>query len=65
VAADTIGTVKAFLGMKQVKLQQDVQVDILKKIMNQEKQAAREMLETMPPVSPSLSHLGNNLDIYI
>jgi len=63
--SDAVGTVKAYLGTKQVKLQQDVQVNILRQIMKQEKQAAQDLLETMPPTLPNPPHLGNNLDIYV
>ncbi|MDF9409406.1 MAG: hypothetical protein A4E52_00367 [Pelotomaculum sp. PtaB.Bin013] len=62
---DAVGTVKAYLGVKQVKLQQDVQVNILRQIMNQEKQSVQDLLETMPQTSPNPPHLGNNLDLYV
>lgn len=62
---DAVGTVKAYLGIKQVKLQQDVQVNILHQIMNQEKQSIQDLLETMPQTSPNPPHLGNNLDLYV
>lgn len=62
---DALGTVKAYLGVKRVKLQQDVQVNILRQIMNQEQQSVQDLLEAMPQASPNPPHLGNNLDMYV
>lgn len=63
--SDIAGTVKAYLGMKQVKLHKDVQVNILRQIMKQEQQSARDLLTTMPKKSPNPPHLGNNIDFYV
>jgi len=65
MGSGTVGTVKAYLGTKKVKLQQDVQTNILRQIMQQEKQVAQDILETMPKALPNPPHLGNNLDIYV
>ncbi|OPY59633.1 MAG: hypothetical protein A4E55_00124 [Pelotomaculum sp. PtaU1.Bin035] len=62
---DTVGVVKAYFGTKQVKLQKDVQVNILRQVMDQEKRAGQDLLENTLPASKNPPHLGNNIDIYI
>lgn len=65
MAGDMVGTVKAYLGMKQVKLQQDVQTSILREIMKQEKQSAQDLLAMLPNPLPNPPHLGKNIDLYV
>lgn len=52
--------------MKMIKQQGEVQTLVLRKAMDQQKQAAEMLLETMPqPAVSNPPHLGSNVDLYV
>ncbi len=52
--------------MQMIKQQGEVQTLILRKAMDQQKQASEMLLETMPQQAVSNPpHLGNNVDLYV
>jgi hypothetical protein len=42
-----------------------VQVNILKKAMDNQQASMAEILKGLPPVAPGPSHLGNNIDVRV
>lgn len=42
-----------------------VGITMLRKSMDTEKQQAAQILETIPPIAPGPSHLGQNIDIRV
>ncbi|MFZ5632374.1 MAG: YjfB family protein [Bacillota bacterium] len=53
------------VGAQQANLLGQVQTSLLRKAMDQEKEATKTLIESMLPKAPNPPHLGNNVDRYV
>ena len=61
-----INNVRAYMGQRQIRLEKNVQANILRQIIDQADKSPDELSEmdaNKPRSNPP--HLGNNLDVYV
>ena len=61
-----IGNVKAYMGSKQIRLEKNVQANILRQIVDQADRSPDEVQDpSMSKPRSNPPHLGNNVDVYV